>query len=100
MAARFSRRLTRQQQSCLLQRTATPLTHQHLLPLTQLHHHSTRTFATHDVPVLPRHLREPDNIYRRPEMPAPSAPLSEDEETYWEDAQDREHCLDDFPNGE
>jgi len=58
-----------------------------------------RFFATEDVPVLPESIREPDNIYRRPQRLPYSAPLSIDSELMWDDAQAPEPTFDMFEDG-
>jgi len=49
--------------------------------------------------VLPESVREPDNVYRRPQVLPFSAPLSIDSELIWDDAQAPEPTLDTFEDG-
>lgn len=51
----------------------------------------TRSFGSIPVPVGPR---APDNVYRRPNVPMPSAPLREDDELTWFDGQAPEPAFD------
>lgn len=53
--------------------------------------HQCRGFSKHAIPIGPR---DPDNLYRRPETPIPTSPLSEDDELIWDDAQAPEPALD------
>jgi hypothetical protein len=58
---------------------------------------SFRSFGSIPVPIA-AHGRDADNIYRRPETPVPTAPLSEDDELMWDDAQAPEPALDAYEN--
>ena len=92
---------------CHLCRRAVQSVSRHLTPLSITHRPLThintitahRTFATVGVPVLPESQREPDNIYRRPQVRPPTSPLAENNDLTWNDAQAPEPTIDDFANG-
>jgi len=73
------------------------INHHTVLSLSQQQQH--RFFGSQDVPVLPESIREPDNIYRRPQVLPFSSPLSIDSELIWNDPQSPEPTFDMFEDG-